>query len=212
VSEVLKFKYLLTFSKTAALKFIGHLDVQKLFELAFRRSNLPLAFSEGFHPHMLFSIANPLSLGVESQCELLEIYLSRPEALEKIQNDLNAVLPADLKILKVEYCPSVSKPVMAQVKSVAYQFEFTDAQDAFNESQKFISSVEWKITRTGKNGSKEFDLRPRILKLEWPSSDMAIMECQADENGGVKLSEMLGIFGVMQRQPKIMRTAIHLKA
>ena len=50
------------FEKTGSTRFLGHLDVMRYFQKAFRRAELPIAFSEGYHPHPLLSFAQPLSL------------------------------------------------------------------------------------------------------------------------------------------------------
>ena len=63
------------YSKTGILKFIGHLDMLRTFQRAFRRASVPLEYSKGFNPHPLVSFAYPLGLGMTSEDEYADITL-----------------------------------------------------------------------------------------------------------------------------------------
>src|SRR4030043_377355 len=67
----------LKFSRGEELKFLSHLELMRLWERAIRRAGLPLAYSEGFTPHPQIALAAPLSVGVTSQAELMDVILSR---------------------------------------------------------------------------------------------------------------------------------------
>ena len=56
-------------TKTGVLKFIGHLDVQRYFQKALMRAELPVSFSKGMSPHQIMSFAAPLGLGMTSEGE-----------------------------------------------------------------------------------------------------------------------------------------------
>ena len=60
------------FEKTGNARYISHLDLMRVFQRAFKRAGLPLTHTQGFNPRPSVSIALPLSLGVESRCELLD--------------------------------------------------------------------------------------------------------------------------------------------
>ena len=64
------------FTKEAPVRFVSHLDVQRLFQRAFRRAKLPLAYSQGFNPHPLVSFATALSVGMTSRGEYLDVTLA----------------------------------------------------------------------------------------------------------------------------------------
>ena len=66
------------FDKTGNARYISHLDLKRVFQRAFKRSGLPLTHTQGFNPRPSVSIALPLSLGVESRCELLDFELEHP--------------------------------------------------------------------------------------------------------------------------------------
>ena len=59
-------KIRIKFSKTGTMKFIGHLDIMRYFQKVMRRSEVNIAYSEGFSPHQKMSFAAPLGVGLTS--------------------------------------------------------------------------------------------------------------------------------------------------
>ena len=88
----------LLFEKTGDSIYISHLDLMRVFQRAFRRAGLLLRHSQGFTPRAIVSIALPLSVGVESVCELLDFELEQGSATAE---GLNAVLPAGIRVREV---------------------------------------------------------------------------------------------------------------
>ncbi|HEX2036868.1 MAG TPA: TIGR03936 family radical SAM-associated protein, partial [Chloroflexota bacterium] len=66
----------LVFAKRPSVRFIGHLDLVRLWERACRRAQLPLAYTLGFTPHPRLTFASPLALGATGDRELLDIYFT----------------------------------------------------------------------------------------------------------------------------------------
>ena len=73
LKEVSALNIRIKFRKYGAMKFISHLDVMRYFQKAIRRAKIDICFSEGFSPHMIMSFASPLSLGVTSEAEYMDI-------------------------------------------------------------------------------------------------------------------------------------------
>ena len=65
----------LLFEKKGNAIWISHLDLMRLFQRAFKRAGLMLTHTQGYNPSPSVSIALPLSVGVESCCELLDFEL-----------------------------------------------------------------------------------------------------------------------------------------
>lgn len=92
----------LLFEKTGRAVWISHLDLMRLFQRAFKRAGLPLKHTQGFNPRPSVSIALPLSVGVESKCELLDFELDGCEASgDEIMQLLNPLLVEGVKVLSV---------------------------------------------------------------------------------------------------------------
>ena len=92
----------LLFEKTGDAVWISHLDLMRVFQRAFRRAGMLLRHSQGYTPHAYVSILLPMSVGVSSQCEVLDYELdpgdTTPES--EIPAKLNACLPAGIRILE----------------------------------------------------------------------------------------------------------------
>ena len=77
-------KIRIKFAKTGVMKFVGHLDVMRYFQKAIRRAELPIAYSEGFSPHMLLSFASPLGVGISSPGEYFDMVLAEDMKTDEI--------------------------------------------------------------------------------------------------------------------------------
>lgn len=92
----------LLFEKTGNAIWISHLDLMRVFQRAFKRSDLLLTHTQGFNPRPSVSIALPLSVGVESRCELLDFALDGDRvSCEEIRQRLNAALTDGIQVLGV---------------------------------------------------------------------------------------------------------------
>ena len=92
----------LLFEKLGNAAWISHLDLMRLFQRAFKRAGLPLTHTQGYNPRPSVSIALPLSVGIQSQCELLDFDLEGdPIANAIIKDKLNAVLADGIRVLDV---------------------------------------------------------------------------------------------------------------
>ena len=69
-------KLVYVFSKTGRLRFVSHLDLQRFLLRALNRTELDLAFSQGFNPHPLLSLAGALAMGYESEYEVFEVRIN----------------------------------------------------------------------------------------------------------------------------------------
>lgn len=92
----------LRFEKLGNSIWISHLDLMRLFQRAFQRAGLSLTHSQGFNPRPQVSIAMPLSVGVESGCELLDFDLDGAvPSMEEIKSRLNRALVSGIRVLEV---------------------------------------------------------------------------------------------------------------
>ena len=90
------------FEKKGNAVWISHLDLMRLFQRAFKRGNLPLKHTQGFNPRPSVSIALPLSVGVESSCELLDFDFDGDKITNRIvRGRLNDLMVPGIKIIKV---------------------------------------------------------------------------------------------------------------
>ena len=146
----------LRFSKQGRLKYISHLDINRAMARAFKRAEIPLWYTEGFNPHPYMSFSLPLSLGVESLCESVDIRLIDEISNDEIKKRMNLVLPDDLKIIDVyDDFRDCSEIVYSDY---VYKFQFADNEAALEKIRSVLNSNEILALKKGKQGRK------RILK------------------------------------------------
>jgi radical SAM-linked protein len=157
------------FSKNEPMRFTGHLDLFRSWERTFRRSGLPLAYSQGFHPQPRLNLACALPLGFTSECELIDAWLECVIDLAHIKMAIEAVLPPGLMIHGIDHIELHAPALQTQVTSAIYLIKFLDhIPDLFERIERIILSDHIYRTRRGKS----YDLHPLIEEISLiPESD-----------------------------------------
>lgn len=143
----------LRFCKQGRLKYISHLDINRALSRAFRRADIPLWFTEGYNPHAYMSFSLPLSLGVESLCEYVDIRLIDEISNDEIKKRMNYVLPADLRILDVYDDFRDSSEIM--YSDYVFKISFTDCEKAAEKIKSVFELSEILAQKKGKQGRKK---------------------------------------------------------
>lgn len=95
-------KYEIRFTKEGNIRYISHLDVMRMFRRAFKRAGLDLVYSNGFNPHPKMSIAVPLSLGLTSMCEWMDIETEKDTDPDELLKKLQKEMPKGITIAEVK--------------------------------------------------------------------------------------------------------------
>ena len=170
----------LLFEKTGNAIWISHLDLMRLFQRAFKRAGLPLTHTQGYNPRPSVSIALPLSVGVESRCELLDFDLDGAEySCEKIMERLNAALVEGVRVLKVYEDAK-------KIKNLAYldcevNLEYDDGvpEQAAASIQRLFDQQEILVEKKGKNGITVQDIKPMIHQFSMTQPDATTLVISA---------------------------------
>lgn len=88
------------YTKGEEIRFISHRDLMRAFQRAVRRADLPIAYSQGFNPHMKISWGNALKVGQSSPGELAELQIDGWIKPAELMSRLNVHLPKGLEILE----------------------------------------------------------------------------------------------------------------
>jgi radical SAM-linked protein len=154
----------ITFAKQGALRYTGHLDLSKMWERAARRADLPLAYSQGFHPQPKIYIASALPLGFSSRCEVLDMKLKNELALDGLRERLQASVPSGLQILNVESVDDSLPQLQMQLLAAEYEVTFTEPVDASNLTGRMAAVMAAGRLPRERRG-KPYDLRPLVEQL-----------------------------------------------
>lgn len=166
-------KYRVKFSKLGKIKFIGHLDLLKVFQRAIKRAKLPITYSKGFNPHQQVSFAIPLPLGMESISEYLDLKLDEDLDSNEILEKLNKEMPMGIEIINVLKLKDDEKNAPSIVCGGEYEVTL-DREVNINDFNKRISDLlnsgaEINIQKKGKKRGKEIlktvNIRDEIYEI-----------------------------------------------
>lgn len=118
--------YVMEFSVRGPLAYLSHLELMKVFRQSFRRSTLPISFSEGFNPHMKLSFAIAKGVGLESEGELLEIETDQEIDVGDFLEKINKVIPDGLKVKTLKEKTISTKSLSSMLRKAKYLLAYGD--------------------------------------------------------------------------------------
>ena len=209
----------ITFAKLGALRYTGHLDLHKLWERAARRAELPLAYSQGFHPQPKIYIAAALPLGFSSRCEVMDMLLESDIPLDGLREKLQNTLPTGIQVLKVESADERVPALQTQVLSAEYEVTLMGSIEGSNLTRMMDSVLASEYIIRERRG-KTYDLRPLIEELSLtpnPSPDgigegvRVFMRLSAKEGATGRPEEVLDELGIAFEETRIERTHLNFQ-
>ena len=156
----------LLFEKKGNAVWISHLDLMRLFQRAFKRAGLPLKHTQGFSPRPSVSIALPLSVGVESDCELLDFELDAYEiTCQEICGRLNSVLTDGVRVLDVYEEGRKIRDLSLLHCSCIMEYDAGIPENAVSELEALFRRPSLIVPKKSKNGIQDQDIIPMIREI-----------------------------------------------
>lgn len=170
----------LLFEKTGNAVWISHLDLMRLFQRAFKRAELPLKHTQGFNPRPSVSIALPLSVGVESRCELLDFDLDGCTVpYDQIQSRLNSGLISGVTVLDVyEGGRKIRELSMLRCR-IGMKYDHGVPAEAVERIRNLFSQPTLAVPKKTKSGVQDQDIIPMIRFLEIEQAGEGILQLHA---------------------------------
>jgi radical SAM-linked protein len=197
----------ITFSKTGALRYIGHLDLNTIWERAARRAGLPLTYTQGFHPQPKMNFASALPLGFSSRCEMVDVWFNEEVDLPSLCTQLQNAMPAGIDILSTQSVDERAAALQTQIISAEYEVRATEVPDKVRLKQK-IGEVMASAALPRQRRGKSYDLRPLIETLELSAENQIRMKLSAREGATGRPEEVLAVLGIPVEQVSIERTGL----
>ncbi len=201
--------YRIEFAKTEAMRYTGHLDLQRAWERLLRRAGIPIAYSSGFHPHPRIQIGAALPLGAVGGNELMDIETSRACDPGETARALNDHTPPGMRIVRVEAlaegAPGLEKIILAGDYS-AEPVEGAWPEDLPQRIERLMASATLARERRGKT----YDLRPRILTLALDGNVLRMRLSLTAEATG-RPDEVLAALGVENMTVDVKREKIVMR-
>ena len=159
-------RYLLGFYKKGNMRFISHLDLQRLFKRCIKRAGIEVAYSNGFNPHEKINIVHPLSLGFETDLDYFEIDTQKPYPEDQMVESMNLALPEGIRFTFCREIPHSSRNSSSITECSLYEAVLPSSQNLNIDS--FIIQDRVSILKKDKKTKKmvEKDVRDWIGRIE----------------------------------------------
>jgi radical SAM family uncharacterized protein/radical SAM-linked protein len=167
-TKPIKKKVRLSFTKKGEVRFISHLELAHVFHRASKRADLPLSYSEGFHPMPRIVFATAIPVGMESRMEIVDMELEGRITSREVKEKLNQTLPQGIEILEAEEVP-LSSPCSSALTPSVYWIPLNrviSKEEAIPRIHKALEEEEFIIHQERKGKGRRVDVRPLIEKME----------------------------------------------
>lgn len=170
----------LLFEKTGSSIWISHLDLMRLFQRAFQRAGLPLKHTQGYNPRPSVSIALPLSVGVESHCELLDFDLDGVSVpCDEITSRLNQTLVSGVVVHSTYDNGRKLRDLALLDCRINLEYDRGVPAGAADAIRELFGRETLLVTKKTKNGLQDQDIIPMIRKFEVAETEPGVLQIQA---------------------------------
>ncbi len=162
-------RMLAVFEKGERIRHIGHLDIQRSVQRGLRRSGLPVAYSNGFNPHILITFASALSTGACGKREIMDVTMAEEVSPEEFLEKMNHAMPPEMRLSEARALDQKHPALMASLRAAKYDLLIRDAEQA-EQLAAAIPAMMARETVTAmrktKTALKECDIKPLIYDLK----------------------------------------------
>ena len=162
-------RMLAVFEKSERIRHIGHLDIQRSVQRGLRRSGLPVAYSNGFNPHILITFASALSTGACGTREIMDVTMAEEVSTGEFLERMNKAMPPEMQLSEARAVDQKHPALMASLRAAKYDLLIRDPEQA----EKLISAIPGMMAketiyamRKTKTAMKECDIKPLIYELQ----------------------------------------------
>lgn len=166
------FRYRMTYTKTGKMAFLGHLELKRIIERAFRRAELPMRYSSGYSPEPKISYSSPVPLGVESTAEIMDLDLVESMDAAELMERANAQLPEGIVIYNAGLISPNTPSIAASVAKIKWRLDPASSGRDFSSEQleqkisDFMSAGEIPFTKARKRKVRRVNMRDFVDSLE----------------------------------------------
>jgi radical SAM-linked protein len=182
------------YGKLGKIRWIGHRDVARAMERAFRVVQLPLAFTEGFSPHPKVSFGLALSTGHESEAEYLDLVLAEDVDLDMLPPTISEALPTGIAVVGAEHLVDRAPALQEAVTAVKWRVEIAPSPHARERIAAGLEASALETTRRRKGREVREDVRPVIRSVVVQDDATVEMELNTQPRSA-KPGEVLAAIG-----------------
>ena len=207
-----QWRYQVSFARGRRLAYLSHLENVAVIIRGLRRMQIPLAFSQGFHPHPKISFSHALPVGLASEDEVMEFRTLAPVAAETLAQGWSQVMPAELKFKNVIKLGGRAAAIDRRLKGCRYRIEA--AAENHSGSEKIILDVEacaelvitgkkpLILTRMKKGKLREIDLAPHIKGVEKGENGGLLLEICILDGRNPNIFDIIAVLAGLKQRPE----------
>lgn len=184
------------FDKFGEMKFISHLDLLRFFDRLLKKSQIPVKYSQGFHPRPKMSFGSPVSLGTEAYDELMDFELESPMSNEEVFERLNSSNVMGFRVNKVEEVPRKSS-IMEEYTIMIYEIEGSEKD--ILKLEELLNRDEIVEVKEKKGKIVTRDLKVRVKSFKRDNNKIVMEIINTSPNSYLEL------IGIEQQNVKIKR-------
>lgn len=206
MSDPVTVRYRLTFSKSPAMRYTGHLDLYRALERTIRRAGLPLAYTRGFSPHPKLQLASALPLGFTGRAEIADLWLEQAVPAAEILERLLRSAPPGIGFVQVEPVLHAEPSLQQQMDTATFEvaFETPIPADLPHRIEGLLRAESVVRERRGKT----YDLRSLVNDLRLREPGRLAMTLSAREGATGRPEEVLDALGLDPLAADIERTTL----
>jgi radical SAM-linked protein len=187
---------LVRFRIKGLLRYLSHAEAMCVFQRACVRAGVPVVFSEGFNPHQKMSLVLPRSVGVESDDEILCVWIKEDAApdTESLTKGLIRELPEGVEVVSAQISRAKGVPVPVAAR---YRICLQEGKKPDCDIEGLLASEKILVERTSGEGTrpKQIDIRPFIKSIS-AEADGFFVDCVVSPAGSIRVDEILGLLKV----------------
>ena len=171
-------RMLAVFEKGERIRHIGHLDIQRSVQRGLRRSGLPVAYSNGFNPHILVTFASALSTGACGKREIMDVTMAEDVSESLFLEKMNRAMPPEMQLSETRAVDRKHPSLPPLLRAARYDLLIRDEQYAAKLSETIpamMSRDTIPALRKTKTALKECDIKPLIIDLKGEGNHLYAM-------------------------------------
>jgi len=161
-------RMLAVFEKGERIRHIGHLDIQRSVQRGLRRSGLPVAYSQGFSPHILITFASALSTGACGKREIMDVTMAEDVNEEEFMSKMNKAMPPEMQLKEARAVDNKHPSLMGMVRAAVYDLMIRDektGQKLTDAIPAMMAKERIPAMRKTKTKLTEVDIKPLIFEI-----------------------------------------------
>ena len=161
-------RMLAVFEKGERIRHIGHLDIQRSVQRGLRRSGLPVAYSQGFNPHILITFASALSTGACGKREIMDVTMAEEVDEKEFLTRMNRAMPPEIQLKEARAVDSKHPSLMGMVRAAVYDLAIRDEETGRMLIAAIPAMMEKEripAMRKTKTKLTEVNIKPLILSI-----------------------------------------------